>query len=267
VSVVAEGTAKAMTTAGHLLVIDGDNLVHRLFHGSTGPPAEAFGFAIGRYRRRLAPTHAVIVWDPTDDGPRWRRDLWPSYKGDRPEHPAALALLFLEARDECRGWRLTQASTDGIEADDLIAAYTEAGAAAGMAVTIVSGDKDLVQLVRDEPAVRMQDDIRKRVWGPAECVGRFGVSPALLPDLLALIGDVSDCYPGVPGIGPATAVPLLLEYGSLEGVLANAPLVRSTAVMKRLLAHRDQARVCGQLARLRSDVALPVPLAATRWTP
>jgi DNA polymerase-1 len=71
----------------------------------------------------------------------------------------------------------------------------------------------------------------------------------------------------VPGIGPATAVPLLLEHGSLEGVLANAPLVRSTAVMKRLLAHRDQARVCGQLARLRSDVALPVPLAATRWTP
>jgi DNA polymerase-1 len=254
-----------MDPAPHLVVIDGDNLVHRTFHSpSDRPAADRFGFMLGRLRKAGAPTHMVIVWDPDDDGPRWRRELWPDYKSGRAERPEGLDQLFVDAKAECEGWRLAQAQVDGVEGDDLVGAYVEAAVTAGMEATIVSNDKDMLQLVRDTPVqVRMRDDARKLIWGPPEIAAKFGVEPGQIADYLALVGDASDGFPGVPGIGAKTAKALLAQYGTLEQVLSNAPLIRSTATMKRLLAHAEQARVCYRLARLQVDAALPVTLAAT----
>jgi DNA polymerase-1 len=254
-----------MSVRRHLVLVDGDNLVHRIFHApSYQPPADRFGFALGRLRKACDPSHMVVVWDPVDDGPRWRRKLWPDYKKGRDERPEELDDLFRDARAICVGWRTSQARIDMVEADDLIASYVEAGVGASMDVTIVSADKDMLQLVRDAPVlVRMRDDVRNVVWGPSEVLSKFGVEPTQFADYLALVGDASDGFPGVPGIGPKKAVGLLKEYGCLDNVLANAPLVRSTSTMKALLSNAHLARVCLALARLRSDVDLPVELDST----
>jgi len=244
----------------HLLVLDGDNLAHRLYHAVVDrPAAEAFGFALGRLRKTFSPTHAVAVFDPPD-GSSWRRAIWPSYK-QRAEKADSLLGMLQDSRKQCTFAGFAVSIDDNLEADDLIGAYTEAAVREQMQVTIVSGDKDLVQLVRDDPArVRMHDQVRKLDWGPDDVRERFGVPPERIPDLFALIGDSTDGYPGVPRIGAKTAVPLLLEHHGLDGLLANKNLVRSTRIMKLLREHEDTARTCYTLAKLRSDVALPIPL-------
>jgi DNA polymerase-1 len=245
---------------GHLVVLDGDNAAHRLHHAVVDrPAAEAFGFALQRYRKRFEPTHMVAVFDPMGDAPSWRRELWPTYKPRQPYDPAIEATL-LGSRKQCRFARIALALDDEMEADDLIGAYTEAAVRENMRVTIISGDKDLAQFVRDEPRVRMHDEVRRIEWCPAIVRERFGVEPHRIADLFALIGDSTDGYPGVPHIGPKTAVPLLTQYGSLEQLLANKNLVTSTRTMMLLREHEETARTCYKLASLRSDVALPVPL-------
>ncbi len=252
---------------GHLLVIDGDNTARRFFHAATDrPAAEAFSAALGRYRTRFQPTHAVAVFDPLDGGSNWRRQVYPAYKANRPPHPPGLDTVLLACRKQCKFWRMARALDDDHEADDLIGTYVEAAVREGMTVTIVSGDKDLVQLVRDEPVVRMQDEIRRWLWGPAECEAKFGVVPSMIPDLLALIGDTSDNYTGVPKIGIKTAVKLLAEYGSLSNLLERKNLVRSTKVMNLLREHEETAKTCYRLATLRTDLPLPVSLDGCAWS-
>lgn len=247
--------------SGHLLVLDGDNLAHRLYHAvHDRPAAEAFGFALTRLRKRISSTHMVAVFDP-HDGHSWRRELWAAYKPHE-EKPESLVAMLREAKAECRAARIAVALDDGLEADDLIGAYVEAAVAEGMDATIVSSDKDLAQLVRwDQRRVCMLDEVRKIEWWPETVRGRFGVEPERLPDLLALVGDKSDGYPGVPNIGPKSAAALLRDYGpTLEQVLANKNLVRSKRLMTLLREHEEQARLCYRLACLRVDAPLPVPL-------
>lgn len=251
---------------GHLLVVDGDNVARRYFHGTTTrPAAESFGAALGRYRKRFDPTHAVVVFDPLDGGSSWRRKIWPEYKANRPPHPPGLDTTLQDCRHQCRFWNVSLAIDDDHEADDLIAAYVTAGVSEGMDVTIVSSDKDLAQLVRDRPRVHMHDETRNRYWDSAEVRSKFGVDPERIPDLLALIGDSSDNYPGIQGIGPKTAVKLLTEYGTLGNLLERKNLVRSTKAMKLLREHEDTARKCFEIAVLRSDMSLPVPLDGCEW--
>lgn len=251
---------------GHLLVVDGDNVARRYFHGATSIPAsEAFSRALGRYRNSLNPTHAVVVFDPLDGGSLWRREIWPQYKANRPPHPPGLDTTLQECRHQCRYWRVALALDDDHEADDLIGSYVVAGVRAGMAVTIVSSDKDLVQLVRDQPRVAMLDETRKHDWSAATVRAKFGVDPDRIPDLFALIGDSSDNYHGVPGIGSKTAARLLEEYVTLENLLERKNLVRSTKVMNLLREHDEIARTCQRLATLRTDLPLPVPLDGCEW--
>ncbi|HVI00873.1 MAG TPA: 5'-3' exonuclease [Enhygromyxa sp.] len=249
-----------------LIVIDGDNNLYRAFHApSDRPPAERFGFWLGRWRKTFNPTHMVVVFDALD-GYSWRRELYPAYKSKRPPKPPQLLRALVDARAECRAANIAIAIDDGNEADDLIAAYVEAGVREGMAATIVSSDKDVTQLVRDEPVqVRMHDEVRRMVWGPVEVFNKFGVAPAQLPDLLALIGDSGDGFLGVPGIGPKTAAPLLVEHGDLETLLANKNLVQSSKVMKLLRKHEETAKTAYRLAKLRADIPLPVPLDGCTW--
>lgn len=249
---------------GHLLVVDGDNLAHRLYHAVQDRPAhEAFGFALQRYIRQHRPTHVVIAFDSLIDGYSWRRELWPAYKPREPK-PESLTSCLLDCRRECSAAGIAmvapQSLADGLEADDLIGAYVEAAVCERMSVTIVSGDKDLTQLVRYEPEVWMVDEVRRLNWTALTVREKLGVDPERVPDLLALIGDKSDGYPGVPNIGPKTAVKLLADYGTLDGVLEHKNLVRSKRTMQLLREHEATARICYQLAKLRTDVALPVPL-------
>lgn len=248
----------------HLLVIDGNNLVHRYFHARGGLANEAIGFAIGRLRRTQQPTHAVIAWDTP--GSTWRHELWRGYKADRPPRPDGLDELFEAVKAQCRAWRLAQASVAGVEADDIIASYAEAAIRSRCEVTIVSSDKDLLQLVRDNPQVRMLDQVRRVLWSPTETRDRFGVWPHSLPDLLALVGDKSDGYAGVPGIGPKTAAPLLELHGGLEQLLERIELVASKSARDRLRTHRETASLCYQLATLRRDIELPIALELATWT-
>ncbi len=250
----------------NLLIVDGDNGAHRLYHAVRDrPPAEAFGFWLGRLLKRFKPTHAVVVFDPLESKSQpWRCEIRPSYKANKPERPASLVEMLRAAREECRSAQIAVAEDDGLEADDLIGAYVASARAQGWRSTIVSGDKDLTQLVCDAaPAVRMVDDVRGLTWTELDVRVRLGVVPELVPDLLALVGDKSDGFPGVPGIGPKIAVGLLERYGSLEGVLGNKNLISSDRVMKLLREHEASARACYKLACLRTDRPLPAPLHST----
>jgi DNA polymerase-1 len=261
-----------------LLVVDGNNLVYRVHHTPTKYSAsDRFGFMI-RKIKKMAVSHAVIVWDPDDDSSCWRRKLWPQYKSDRKERTLELEELFVEARAVCLAENFVQAQAVDDEADDVIAAYVKHGLQAGLDVTIMSNDKDLLQLVGDFAGgkVRMQDDTRKRTWSYADVVMHFGVSPRQFVDYLALVGDSSDGYPGVPRIGEKTAVTLLTQHGSLEKLLE---YIASDAVkngkppfgpglsksnVERLQANTDLALTCQKLATLQRDVKVPVWLDDTR---
>ena len=146
------------------------------------------------------------------------------------------------------------------EADDLIATYAREACAAGGQVTIVSSDKDLMQLIR--PGVMMQDPIKQKMIGPPEVMEKFGVAPDRLIEVQALMGDSVDNVPGVPGIGPKTAAQLVVEFGDLEGVLAAAPAMKPSKRRDALIAHAEAARISRQLVILRDDAPLPMPVEA-----
>lgn len=253
--------------APHLVILDGNNIVHRTFHAPAPTPAiERFGFMIGSLHKKWSPTHAVIVWDPDDDSLCWRRQLWPGYKAGRKERPEGLDQMFEAAQASCEVLGLAQAARPDAEADDIIGAYTEAGVAAGLDVTIISSDKDMLQLIRAAPTkVRMRDDARKRTWEQASVFQHFGVRPSQFADYLALIGDSTDGYPGVPGVGEKTARTLLAQHGTFDEVLTKGPVESKGALRKRLLEHADVARTCYALACLRLGTELPVPLEKTRF--
>jgi DNA polymerase-1 len=148
------------------------------------------------------------------------------------------------------------------EADDLIASYAEEALRRGWTVSIVSSDKDLMQLVR--PGLTMLDTLQNRRFGEAEVEEKWGVPPAKLAEVLALMGDSVDNVPGVPGVGPKTAARLVQEHGEVEGVLAAAPSVKQPKLRENLLAHADAVRLSRQLVELRRDLPLDPPLEALR---
>ncbi|MBF0248957.1 MAG: DNA polymerase I, partial [Alphaproteobacteria bacterium] len=147
---------------------------------------------------------------------------------------------------------------DGFEADDLIATYARQAVEAGADVTIVSSDKDLMQLVNDR--VTMLDAMKNRTIGPAEVMEKFGVAPDRVVDVQALAGDAADNVPGVEGIGVKTAAQLIAEYGSLEGVLENASGIKQPKRREKLIDQADRARISKRLVTLRDDVPVDVPL-------
>jgi 5'-3' exonuclease len=251
--------------AGHLLLVDGNNLVHRMFHAPTDHPAsDRFASFLKRTSSSTEYSHAVVVWDPDDDATCWRRELWPAYKAQRAERPAGLDDLFIDVREQCDRFPIAHVQASA-EADDMIASYAEAGVENQMFVTIMSSDKDMLQLLRDTPfAVRMRDDVRKVVWDPQKFTEKFGLArPAQFVDYLALIGDSGDGFPGVPKIGPKTAQALLSEHGSLESILGAARSIQAKGLRQRLLDNADLARTCYRLAKLRTNVALPLPVDET----
>ena len=164
------------------------------------------------------PTHFAAIFDLSEQ--TFRNDLFADYKANRPEPPDDLIPQFPLIRDAVHAFNVACIEKEGYEADDLIATYAREAVEAGAEVTIVSSDKDLMQLVR--PGVRMYDTMKNKMIGEAEVIERFGVPPSKVVEVQALIGDSTDNVPGVPGIGVKTAALLINEFGDLETLLARA---------------------------------------------
>ncbi len=188
----------------------------------------------------------------------FRNDIYPDYKANRPPPPDDLIPQFALVREATRALNLACIDMDGFEADDLIATYARLAREAGHEVTIVSSDKDLMQLVGD--GVVMVDAMKNRTIGPQQVVEKFGVGPERVIDVQALAGDSSDNVPGVPGIGVKTAAQLINQYGDLETLLARAGEIKQPKRRQALIEEADSARLSRRLVTLRDDVPVETPL-------
>ncbi|WP_428377730.1 DNA polymerase I [Lichenicoccus sp.] len=255
----------ATLTDAHLVLIDGSGFIFRAFHAlppmnrADGTPVNAvFGFTnmLARFLRDHVGSHLAVIFDA---GRRtFRNELYSAYKAHRPEPPEELIPQFALVREATAAFGIPAIELAGWEADDLIAAYAKAMSQAGGRCTIVSSDKDLMQLIR--PGVDMLDPIKQKPIGEAEVRDRFGVGPDKVIEVQALMGDSVDNVPGVPGIGPKIASTLVAEFGDLESILAAAPAMKPSKRRDMLIQHAEAARISRRLVILRDDAPLPLPI-------
>jgi DNA polymerase-1 len=210
------------------------------------------------------PSHVAVIFDHSADS--FRNEIYDQYKANRDAPPDELVPQFPLIRDAVRAFGLKPIEQKGFEADDLIATYARHAVAAGAGVTIVSGDKDLMQIVG--PGICMYDPMpgNERHIGPDEVMAKFGVPPEKVVDVQALSGDATDNVPGVPGIGIKTAAQLIQEYGDLDTLLANVASIKQQMRRERLTQYADQARLSRELVRLKEDVEVETDLAETCLT-
>ncbi len=239
----------------HLVLIDGPNYVYRAFHAvrhlsnSKGEPTNAvFGYVqmLRSVLDKLKPTHVAVAFDPKDGS--FRNAIYPEYKAHRPPMPQELAMQWPRVWEVTRAFNFPLICLDNYEADDVITTLARRGADAGWDVTIVSSDKDLMQLVGGR--IHMLDTMKNVTYDENAVQQKWGVPPERIRDLLALVGDSSDNIPGVPGIGPKTAAELLAGYDSLDGVLAHAREIKQPKRRESLLANADAARLAYKLVEL-----------------
>jgi len=188
----------------------------------------------------------------------FRNDIYPEYKANRDAPPEELIPQFPLVRDATRAFNISCVELEGYEADDLIATYARQAAARGAEVTIVSSDKDLMQLVDDK--ISMMDPMKATLIGHDQVVEKFGVAPDKVVDVQALAGDSTDNVPGVRGIGIKTAAQLINEYGDLDTLLERAEEIKQPKRRESLINEADMARLSRELVRLKDDVPLEVPL-------
>src|SRR5690606_17326978 len=195
--------------------------------------------------------------------------LYDQYKANRPPPPDDLVPQFPLIRDATRAFSLPCIEEDDLEADDLIASYALEAARQGWDVTIVSSDKDLMQLVgrcadphdgAEGGCIDMLDTMKNQRIDIPEVVEKFGVPPEKVGDVLALMGDSVDNIPGIFGIGPKTASKLIQEHGSLQGALDAAPAMKPGKLRERLIEGREMALLSRELVQLKEDFPLPFPL-------
>jgi DNA polymerase-1 len=189
----------------------------------------------------------------------FRNDIYSQYKANRDDPPEDLVPQFALVREASRACNLPTVDMEGFEADDLIATYARQAVEAGAKVTIVSSDKDLMQLVSEQ--VEMLDPIKNRRIGREQVIERFGVPPEKVVDVMALAGDATDNVPGIPGIGVKTAAKLIQEFGDLDSLLARAAEIPQPKRRQRLIEHAEDARLARKLVRLRADVPVKQALA------
>src|SRR6187402_1934004 len=254
----------------HLYLVDGSSYIFRAYHrlppltNRHGQPAGAvYGYTTMLWKladglnRADGPTHMAVILDASEH--TFRNEMYDKYKAHGPPPPEDLVPQFPLSRVATRAFSIPCIEEAGLEADDIIACYVHEAKRAGWKVTIVSSDKDLMQLVEDG-AVDMLDTMNDRRIDSAYVREKFGVGPEALGDVLALMGDKVDNVPGVPGIGPKTASELIRTYGDLEGVLAAAPSIKKPKLSQSLIEHADNARLSRELVRLVCDRPLPQPL-------
>ena len=256
----------------HVFLIDGSGFIFRAYHAlppltrSDGTPVSAvLGFSnmLAKLLSETDADHIAVVFDYS--GSSFRNRLYDQYKAQRPQAPPELAVQFPLVRRATKAFGVCQIELEDFEADDLIATYTRVAVEAGAQVTIVSSDKDLMQLVGDR--VGMLDPIRNRPIGEAEVREKFGVGPDKVVDVQALCGDSVDNVPGVPGIGVKTAAELINTYGDLETLLARAAEIKQPKRRQSLIDNENQARLSKELVKLDNVAPLPCPLSALAVAP
>ncbi len=248
-----------------VLLVDGSGYIFRAFYalppmtGSNGTPVGAvFGFTkmLMRLMKDCRADYFAVIFDAARKN--FRNDIYPDYKGTRKETPPELIPQFPLIREAVKVFNVPAIELEGYEADDLIAAYAKQAMAEGMAVTVASSDKDMMQLVAR--GVTLYDPMKQKMIGEAEIKEKFGVSPDKVLDVMALIGDASDNVPGVSGIGSKTAAELINEYGSLENLLANIELIKQAKRKETLKSEAEIAKLSKTLITLAEDAPLPIPL-------
>ncbi|CCE07462.1 DNA polymerase I (POL I) [Bradyrhizobium sp. STM 3843] len=262
--------AKGAQKGDHVFLVDGSSYIFRAYHAlpplnrkSDGLQVNAvLGFCnmLWKLLREMPednrPTHLAIVFDKSEV--TFRNTIYPDYKAHRPPAPDDLIPQFALIREAVRAFDLPCLEQSGFEADDLIATYARQACERDASTTIVSSDKDLMQLVTD--CVTMYDTMKDRRIGIAEVIEKFGVPPEKVVEVQALAGDSTDNVPGVPGIGIKTAAQLITEYGDLEGLLTRASEIKQPKRREALIENAEKARISRQLVLLDDKVNLEVPL-------
>ena len=264
-----------MAEKQHLYLVDGSSYIFRAYHRLpplTDPEGTPVGAVYG-YTTMLwkladdldkadGPTHLAVILDAGSIS--FRNDLYEHYKANRPEPPEDLVPQFPLIRDATRAFSLPCIEVPGLEADDLIASYARAATRQGWDVTIVSSDKDLMQLVgrcgEGGGCVDMLDTMKNQRIDIPEVVEKFGVEPDLVGDVLALMGDSVDNVPGIYGIGPKTATKLIQDHGNLIGALDAAEGMKPSKLRERLIEGREMALLSRELVQLKEDCDLPVAM-------
>ena len=267
----------SLKKSDHLYLVDGSGYIFRAFHALPPltrksdklPVGAVAGFCnmLVRLMDDMAaeesPTHLAVIFDAS--GKTFRNDIYPDYKANRDAPPEDLIPQFPLVREAVKAFGIPSIELQGYEADDLIAAYTHAATQSGARVSIVSSDKDLMQLVTDR--VNMIDTMKDRKIGPAEVLEKFEVGPERVIDVQSLAGDSVDNVPGVPGIGIKTAALLINEYGDLETLLERAGEIKQNKRRENLIEFAEQARISRELVTLRTDMPLPVDMSEMGLTP
>ena len=262
--------ANALKKGDHVFLVDGSGYIFRAYHAlpplnrkSDGLQVNAvLGFCnmLWKLLRDMPPdnrpTHLAIVFDKSEV--TFRNKLYPDYKAHRPPAPDDLIPQFPLIREAVRAFDLPCLEQGGFEADDLIATYAREAGERGATATIVSSDKDLMQLVTDK--VTMFDTMKDRRIGIPEVIEKFGVPPEKVVEVQALAGDSTDNVPGVPGIGIKTAAQLIVEYGDLETLLQRAGEIKQPKRREALIENAEKARISRQLVLLDDKVKLDTPL-------
>src|SRR5437660_3856108 len=262
--------ARAPKEGDHVFLVDGSSYIFRAYHAlppltrkSDGLQVNAvLGFCnmlwklLRDMKPEEQPTHLAVVFDKSEH--TFRNEFYADYKAHRPPAPDDLIPQFSLIRDAVRAFDLPCLEQVGFEADDLIATYVRLACERGATATIVSSDKDLMQLVTD--CVTMYDTMKDRRIGISEVIEKFGVPPEKVVEVQALAGDTSDNVPGVPGIGVKTAAQLIVEYGDLETLLKRAGEIKQPKRREALIENAEKARISRQLVLLDDKVKLEVPL-------
>lgn len=262
-----------MDKQNHLYLVDGSSYIFRAYHrlpplsDPEGTPVGAvYGYTTMLWKlaedldKADGPTHLAVILDKSSKS--FRNEIYPEYKANRPPPPDDLVPQFPLIRDATRAFSLPCIEEEGLEADDLIASYARKAQLEGWNVTIVSSDKDLMQLIGDDGAGRidMLDTMKGQRIFVQEVEEKFGVKPEQVGDVLALMGDSVDNIPGIYGVGPKTASKLIAQHGSLEAALNSAVEMKQSKLKDRLLEGRGSAELSRLLVSLKEDCSLPQPI-------
>src|SRR6476469_3934737 len=255
----------------HLYLVDGSSYIFRAYHrlppltNRHGTPAGAvYGYTTMLWKladglsRADGPTHMAVILDASEHP--HRNEMYDQYKAHRPPPPEDLVPQFPLIRVATRAFSIPCIEENGLEADDIIACYVTEAKRQGWKVTIVSSDKDLMQLIDEDAGIDMLDTMNDRRIGREQVLEKFGVPPEKVGDVLALMGDSVDNVPGVPGVGPKTASQLIQQYGDLETVLSSTDQITKPKLRQSLVDHADNARLSRELVRLVCESPLPEPL-------
>jgi len=252
-----------------LFLIDGNNYIFRAFYAipslsnSKGFPTNAiYGFAtmLIRIIKEWKPDYIAVAFDVK--GPTFRHEAYDLYKATRRAIPETLIPQIPYIKDMIRGFSIPVLEKPGIEADDIIGTLARRYAYKDIRVVIVSGDKDMMQLVGEN--VVIVDTMKDKIFDTAAVKEKFGVPPEQVVEIMGLTGDTSDNIPGAPGIGPKGALRLIEEYGTIENVLKNVDRIKNAKAKECIRLHRDQIIMSRELARIRTKEDVPFELAASR---